>query len=106
MVKYIAHEQIGYFCYDTEVLVDKRLSHMPYAQAGIVHDNDGTADAHQIPGKGTINWNEFSDALAEIGFDGVLNFETQVPTSIANGEERDRLERELAQIGHRLAKNA
>ena len=42
MVKYIAHEQIGVWCKDVEVWVDKRLSLMPYAQAGIVHGNDGT----------------------------------------------------------------
>lgn len=70
-----------------------------------VHDNDGTADAHQIPGLGTIDWDDFSNALAEIGFDGVLNFETLVPRSVPDGEERDRQERELARIGHRLAKN-
>lgn len=42
MVKYVAHEQIGYFCKDVEVLVDKRLDFMPYAQAGIVRDKRGT----------------------------------------------------------------
>ena len=70
-----------------------------------IHDNDGTADAHRIPGNGTINWGDFSDALAEIGFDGVLNFETMVSGEIPYGEERDRQERALAQIGHKLAKN-
>lgn len=42
MVKYIAHEQIGVWCKDVEVLVNKRLDFMPYAQAGIVRDKDGT----------------------------------------------------------------
>lgn len=42
MVKYIAHEQRGYFCKDVEVLVDKRLDFMPCAQAGIVRDERGT----------------------------------------------------------------
>lgn len=96
----------GHSNYCSENLAEMVRLLGPYLGTLHVHDNDGTADAHQIPGNGTINWNEFSDALAEIGFDGVLNFETQVPTSIENGEERDRLERELAQIGHRLAKNA
>ncbi len=70
-----------------------------------VHDNGGTADSHRIPGQGTIDWDDFSDALAEIGFDGVLNFETMVSWDIPHGDERDRLERELALIGHKLAKN-
>lgn len=77
----------------------------PHLRTLHVHDNDGIADTHQIPGRGTINWTDFSDALADIGFDGVLSFETLVPRSIPNGEERDRQERELALIGHRLAKN-
>lgn len=42
MKKYVAHEQIGYFCKDVEVLVDKRLDFMPYAQAGIRHSLHGT----------------------------------------------------------------
>ena len=42
MVKYIAHEQSGYFCKDTEVWVDKRLDLMPAAQAGIRKDKRGT----------------------------------------------------------------
>lgn len=41
MARYIAHEQIDYFCKDTEVFVDKRLSLMPYAQAGIIKDEKG-----------------------------------------------------------------
>ena len=42
MTSYIAHEQIGYFCKDSRQYVTKRLSHMPYAQAGVIIDNNGT----------------------------------------------------------------
>lgn len=43
MVKYIAHEQIGYYCKDVEVWVDKRLSRMPSAQAGVISDKRGVS---------------------------------------------------------------
>ena len=43
MEKYIAHEQIGYYCKDTEVWVNKRLSRMPYAQAGVISDGRGVS---------------------------------------------------------------
>ena len=40
-----------------------------------VHDNDGTRDMHQAPGKGKINWREFCEALRETGYSGTFNFE-------------------------------
>lgn len=76
-----------------------------YLGALHVHDNDGTADSHRIPGNGTIDWEDFSDALAQINYGGVLNFETAVSDDVPIGPERDRQERELALIGHKLAKN-
>lgn len=78
----------------------------PYLRTLHVHDNDGTTDSHRIPGHGNIDWRDFSDALTEINFDGVLNFETMVSGTVPYGDERERQERELALIGHRLAKNA
>lgn len=44
-----------------------------------VHDNDGTHDWHQLPFFGVTDWADFGAALREIGFDGVLNFETNPP---------------------------
>ena len=69
-----------------------------------VHDNNGKADQHKTPGNGTIDWDDFSNALSEIGFDGCVNFETAVPGDIPAGEERDRLEKELADCGKKIAK--
>ena len=69
-----------------------------------VHDNDSTRDAHATPGNGNIDWDDFSNALTEVGFDKVLSFETHVSNDIPNGEERDRLERELFTTGLKLAK--
>lgn len=40
-----------------------------------VHDNDGTRDAHLLPGEGTVDWADFTAALAEIGFSGVFSLE-------------------------------
>ena len=42
MAIYTAHEQVGYFCKDTTVVVDERLAYAPYAQAGIRKDSKGT----------------------------------------------------------------
>ena len=69
-----------------------------------IHDNDSTRDAHQTPGNGTIDWQDFADALSEVGFDRVLSFETQVSGDIPVGDERDRLERELFNTGLKIAK--
>ena len=46
-----------------------------------VHDNDGKADRHQLPWLGTADWNSFTAALAETGFDGVMSLETRGPVS-------------------------
>lgn len=81
-----------------------RLLGKEYLGALHVHDNNGKADQHYIPGKGTIDWRAFSDALEEIGFEGTLSFETAVPHEIPKGEERDRQELALAETGLKLAK--
>ncbi len=41
-----------------------------------VHDNDGKGDRHMLPYFGTADWEGFGKALREIGFEGVLSFET------------------------------
>lgn len=81
-----------------------RLIGKEYLGALHVHDNNGKADQHARPGNGTIDWDAFSDALAEIGFEGCMSFETNVPGSVPEGEERDRQEIELAEAGLRIAK--
>ena len=42
MTSYVAHEQIGYFCKDSIQEVNQRLKYQPYAQAGVIFDNNGT----------------------------------------------------------------
>lgn len=41
-----------------------------------IHDNDGRADLHRLPYFGTADWNGFIRALSEVGYTGVLSFET------------------------------
>ena len=67
-----------------------------------VHDNDGLHDRHWLPCTGIGDWEGFSKALAAIGFDGVFSFETSVRGTYSE-EEQERLERELARLGKRLA---
>ena len=81
-----------------------RLVGKEYLGALHVHDNNGLADQHARPGRGNIDWVDFSNALAEIGFEGSVNFETSVPKDIPNGEDRDRQEIELARWGLKIAK--
>ena len=40
-----------------------------------VHDNHGRQYEHLAPFFGSIDWKDFSDALREVGFDGVLSLE-------------------------------
>ena len=68
-----------------------------------VHDNDGKGDRHRIPGEGIADWNAYADALYEIGFDGVFSLETEIPAGHPD-EEQERLERELALLGKKLAR--
>ncbi len=59
-----------------------------------VHDNDGKADRHQLPYLGTANWDSFTAALAETGFDGVMSMETvgavskTMPEAVRNTAEQ------------------
>ena len=40
-----------------------------------VHDNRGKRDEHLIPFYGSIDWKDFSTALRECAFDGVISLE-------------------------------
>ena len=40
-----------------------------------VHDNRGSRDEHLLPFFGTVDWQDFSSALHETGFDGVFSLE-------------------------------
>lgn len=80
-----------------------RLIGRDYLACLHVHDNDGARDLHWTPYSGVIDWEDFSCALHEIGFDGVLSLETNVsgrlPPSI-----RPEWEKALAATARHLAR--
>ncbi len=65
------------------------------------HDNNGLADQHLPPFEGVINWQDFSAALKEIGFDGVLSLEV-VPKETLPTHEFEGQSIALAQTAYRL----
>ena len=68
-----------------------------------VHDSDGARDRHWYPGEGAIDWADFSAALKETGYSGVMNLETNPEETLP--EEQYRAEcRRLAAIGRDLVK--
>lgn len=70
-----------------------RAAGKEYLKVLHAHDNDGKGDFHQLPGTGVIDWNDFSSALKEIGFDGCVSLETFVKD--AEGKERGEKEKAL-----------
>ncbi len=52
-----------------------------------IHDNDALSDKHMTPYSGTVVWEEFIDAMREIGYDHDLSFESdaQVKRSRVGG---------------------
>ena len=68
-----------------------------------VHDNNGVSDFHWLPETGVINWKNFSQALYDIGFDGVFSLETNVKTKDLSEEEIREKRISLAQTARRLA---
>jgi sugar phosphate isomerase/epimerase len=72
-----------------------------------LHENDGLADLHQIPftftktreNKSVLDWDGVLKALKEIGFDGVLNFETAPVLDCFPNELKADALRMIASIG-------
>ena len=60
-----------------------------------VHDNDGHGDYHWRPGEGVVDWADFSHALHEIGFEGIVNLETG-PENTDDPATREASELKLA----------
>lgn len=66
------------------------------------HDNSGEQDSHQFPYAGIIDWEDFSQTLKEINFNGVLSMET-APGAALPDNEFERQSKELACIARKLA---
>lgn len=69
-----------------------------------IHDNDGSADRHALPFTGVTDWEDFSSALAEIGFDGVASLETQIDRTVPNGPLCTEKEKALLASLKRIAR--
>ncbi len=80
-----------------------RLIGKEYLTTLHVHDNDGPNDRHWEPGRGIIDWADFSRALHEIDFEGVVSLETGVPRDVTDPVLRDERERALAATVRRMA---
>ncbi|MBQ2956870.1 MAG: sugar phosphate isomerase/epimerase [Clostridia bacterium] len=79
----IAGEKCFAFCYDTGhsnligrdiYTIIRQLGHR--IECLHIHDNDGWSDQHLAPYMGCADWNRFIGGMREIGYDGVLNFES------------------------------
>ncbi len=68
-----------------------------------VHDNMGDKDSHLPPFKGTINWKSFTDALKDIGFDGVLSIEAVLEVRDMKDPHHAEAARRMAEIARTLA---
>ncbi len=77
-----------------------------------LHDNDGVRDLHQLPftftktrdNTSSTNWPAFIGAMRDIGFDGVLSFETAPVLDSFPLEMKDETLAFIAKIGKYLAK--
>lgn len=107
MVEQFDHPLLG-MCFDTghaAVFGDdcgdavRRIGR--HLQALHVHDNDGTADQHRLPGNGIIDWERFRVALHEVGFDGAFSFEAS-PSRELPPAEREAALLSLAAFGKRM----
>ncbi len=66
----------------------------PIIKAVHLHDNDGTRDAHNIPGDGTVNWSEVRNELIDSAYEGAWSLEIEHPLTDKFGkallpEEKD-----------------
>ena len=67
-----------------------------------IHDNHGQSDEHLYPHEGCIDWQDFSSAVREIGFDGVLSLEI-VPKETLPTTEFEMESIKLSAIARTLA---
>lgn len=68
------------------------------------HDNNGAEDQHKLPYYGSINWDNFTDALAEVGYTGSVSLEAGISRSrILPVHIREEMERLCVMIVRHLA---
>jgi len=81
-----------------------RLLGKQYLAVLHVHDNDGTADQHREPWQGSIDWDDFTKALAEIDFDGTVSMELSY-RSWCDAEDKELYYAHVAELARRVAGN-
>ena len=88
----IQSERLG-FCYDSghENCFTKGTDLLPKYGSKLMtlhlHDNDGTADQHQIPGEGKIDWKLINQKLKATGYSGAIALEVTNEFSRYQGKE-------------------
>lgn len=79
-----------------------RLLGKEYLATLHIHDNNGHNDLHWNPYTGVIDWDDFSAALREIGFEGAVSLETAAPGHIPQ-DIREPFEQGLFCMARRIA---
>lgn len=79
-----------------------RLIGKEYLATLHIHDNNGHNDLHWNPYTGVIDWDDFSAALREIGFEGAVSLETAAPGHIPQ-DIREPFEQGLFHMARRIA---
>ncbi len=110
----IAEEECFAFCFDAghanilgKNMKETILTLGNRIQALHIHDNDGVNDLHQLPftftkklaGDVSTDWDGYIDGLKEIGYDGVLSFETFGALKCFPEELHDGVLKMVADIG-------
>jgi len=72
------------FCYDSGHAVISRQAHLLARHIDRLlvthlHDNDGSADQHRLPGEGKADWQEIVRILKRSAYRGTLNLELYLP---------------------------
>lgn len=67
-----------------------------------VHDNFGDADSHTLPYYGKVDWESVMKALADIGYEGDLNYEASGFVKDIPTELRPDGLKYMAKVGHYL----
>ncbi|MBE6686736.1 MAG: sugar phosphate isomerase/epimerase [Ruminococcaceae bacterium] len=70
-----------------------------------IHDNYGDYDDHYIPGKGNVDWNEFTQVLKKTGYCGDCVLEAHSQAKEAQENERPAILSALLDAGKEIRKN-
>lgn len=109
----IAGEKVFGFCLDTGHLLllgldvkNAMIQLGDRIEAFHVHDNDGILDQHLAPYMGKLDWNRFVEGLREIGYQGVVSFETFNIWNTVDHELCPSLMKFIAETGRMFVRRA